>query len=55
MHDIQPDAIAYSSLMKSFNRGCQPERVLALAELMKEKSVPFNSAISFEILSSCTM
>ncbi|CAA6654058.1 unnamed protein product [Spirodela intermedia] len=40
MHDIQPDAIAYSSLMKSFNRGCKPERVLALAELMKEKSIP---------------
>ena len=54
-HNIPPDSIAYSSLMKSFNKGSQPERVLAVAKLMKEKRLPFNSAISFQILSACSM
>lgn len=55
MNDIQPDSIACSSLMKAFNKGCQPARVLLLAELMKEKGIAFNETSIFEIISACSM
>lgn len=55
MNDIQPDSIACSSLMKAFNKGCQPARVLLLAELMKEKGIALNETSIFEIISACSM
>ncbi|OVA04024.1 Pentatricopeptide repeat [Macleaya cordata] len=55
MNDIQPDSIACSSLMKAFNRGCQPARVIHLAQLMREKAIPFSEATFFEIISACSM
>lgn len=52
---IQPDAIACSALMRAFNNGGHPSRVLILAELMREKEIPFNDAIFFELVSACSL
>ncbi|KAJ0980952.1 hypothetical protein J5N97_009207 [Dioscorea zingiberensis] len=54
-NDIQPDPIACSSLMEAFNKGCQPSRVLQLAELMKEKNIPLNTSALFGIISACSI
>ncbi|KAF5946370.1 hypothetical protein HYC85_016598 [Camellia sinensis] len=55
MNDVQPDAIACSSLMSAFNKGCQPAKVLSLAEFMRDKDIPFNEATFFEMVSACSM
>ncbi|KAF8398350.1 hypothetical protein HHK36_017277 [Tetracentron sinense] len=55
INNIQPDSIACSSLMNAFNRGCQPAKVLILAELMREKKIPFSDATFFEMISACSM
>ncbi|XP_028083682.1 pentatricopeptide repeat-containing protein At2g41720 isoform X2 [Camellia sinensis] len=55
MNDVQPDAIACSSLMSAFNKGCQPAKVLSLAEFMRDKDIPFNDATFFEMVSACSM
>ena len=54
-NNIQVDSIACSALMKAFNRGNQASNVLILAEIMKEKGIPFNDANFFEMLSACSM
>ncbi|KAH7557229.1 hypothetical protein JRO89_XS11G0079600 [Xanthoceras sorbifolium] len=52
---IQPDSIACSALMRAFNKGDQPTKVLALAEFMREKDIPFSDAIFFEMVSACSI
>nr|CAD1821943.1 unnamed protein product [Ananas comosus var. bracteatus] len=52
---IEPDPIACSSLMEVLNRGCQPEMVIQLVELMREKHIPLNPSASYEIIFSCSM
>lgn len=52
---MQPDAISCSSLMEALNKGGQPERVLQLMELMKQKEIPLNQKAYFEIIASCSM
>lgn len=52
---VQPDSVACSTLMRAFNRGCQPEKVMLAAEFMKEKKIPFTDAIFFEIISACSV
>lgn len=55
MNNIELDPIACSALMKAFNKGNQASNVLILAEIMKEKGIPFNDASFFEMLSACSM
>ena len=55
LHGVQPDSIACSTLMRAFNRGCQPGKVLLAADFMKEKKIPLSDAIFSEIISACTM
>ncbi|KAK1277599.1 Pentatricopeptide repeat-containing protein [Acorus gramineus] len=55
INNVQSDSIVYSSLMKAFNSGGQPAKVLHLAELMKGKNIPFNEASIFEIISACSV
>ncbi|KAE8098771.1 hypothetical protein FH972_016809 [Carpinus fangiana] len=50
-----PDTIACSALMRAFNKGGQPSKVLVLAEIMREKEIPFGDAIFFEMLSACSI
>ncbi|CAH2058480.1 unnamed protein product [Thlaspi arvense] len=50
---IDPDSIACSALMRAFNKGGQPSNVFILMDLMREKEVPFNGAVFFEIFSAC--
>lgn len=54
-NNVQPDAIAFSAMMRAFNTGCQPAKVMSLAGFMREKSIPFSDAIFFEMLSACSM
>lgn len=53
-NNIQLDSIACSALMKAYNKGNQASNVLTLAEIMKEKGIPFNDANFFEMLSACS-
>lgn len=53
--DIQPDTIACSALMRAFNKGGQPSKVLTLAAFMREKEIPFSDAVFLEMLSACSM
>ncbi|KAI3988551.1 hypothetical protein MKX01_026365, partial [Papaver californicum] len=55
INEIEPDSIACSSLMKAFNKGWQPAQVVRLAQLMREKAIPFSEATFFEIISACSM
>lgn len=54
-HNIQPDTIACSALMRAFNKGGKPKQVLILADFMKEKEIPFSDAIFFEMVSACSL
>ncbi|URE15279.1 PPR repeat [Musa troglodytarum] len=54
-NNIQPDPILCSSLMEALNTGCQPEKVLWLADLMREKSIPLNSSAYFGVIYACSM
>lgn len=54
-NNILPDAIACSALMRAFNKGGQPSKVLVLAETMRGKGIPFGDAIFFEMVSACSM
>lgn len=53
--DIKLDTIACAALMRSFNKGGQPGRVLSLAQSMREKEIPFTDTILFEMVSACSM
>lgn len=53
--NVQPDSVACAVLMRAFNRGAQPGKALLLAELMREKNIPYIDAVFFEIVSACTM
>ncbi|GFY96208.1 tetratricopeptide repeat (TPR)-like superfamily protein [Actinidia rufa] len=55
MNDVLPDAIACSALMRAFNKGCQPAKVMSVAEFMRDKGIPFNDAAFFEMVSACSM
>lgn len=52
---IQPDVVACSALMRAFNKGSQPAKVLSLLEYMKEKNIPISDAIYFEVISACSL
>lgn len=52
---IQPDIIVCSALMRAFNKGSQPAKVLSLLEYMKEKNIPISDAIYFEVISACSL
>ena len=55
MKGVEPDLIACSALMRAFNRGNQPAKVLVIAEFMQERKIRMNDAIYFEMLSACSM
>lgn len=55
MADVQMDSIACSALMRAFNRGRQPARVLSVAELMKRRKIPFSDAVFSEMASACSL
>lgn len=52
---IHLDSIACTALMRAYNKGGQPSKVLDLAEFMREKEIPFSEAILFEMVSACSM
>ncbi|KAA3457122.1 pentatricopeptide repeat-containing protein isoform X1 [Gossypium australe] len=52
---IQPDSIACSALLRAFNKGGQPSKVLVLAKYMREKAIPLNDAVFFEMVSACSI
>lgn len=54
-NSIDPDSIACSALMRAFNNGGQPSKVLLLAEVMREKDIPLNDSIFFEMVSACSL
>lgn len=54
-NDIKLDTICCAALMKAFNEGGQPRRVLNLAESMREREIPFTDAVIFEMLSACSL
>lgn len=54
-YHIQPDTIAFSALMRAFNKVGIPSKVLILADFMKEKEIPFSDAIFFEMVSACNL
>lgn len=55
LNNVQPDSVACAALMRAFNRGSQPGKALLLAELMREKDIPYIDAVLFEMVSACTM
>ncbi|VFQ72207.1 unnamed protein product [Cuscuta campestris] len=55
LNNVIPDSIACSSLMRAFNKGCQPAKALIVAEFMRERNIPFNDAIFFEMVSACSI
>ena len=55
VNDIKLDTIACAALMRAFNKGGQPGRVLSLAENMKEKEISFSDTIFFEMVSACSL
>lgn len=55
MADVQLDSIACSALMRAFNQGHQPARVLSVAEFMKKRKIPFTDAVFSEMASACSM
>ena len=52
---IKFDTIACAAVMRAFNEGGQPGRVLSLAETMREEDIPFTDTIYFEMISACSM
>ncbi|KAK8301035.1 hypothetical protein V6Z12_D05G435300 [Gossypium hirsutum] len=52
---IQPDSIACCALLRAFNKGGQPSKVLVLAKYMREKAIPLNDAVFFEMVSACSI
>ncbi|KAE8692542.1 Detected protein of unknown function [Hibiscus syriacus] len=54
-NNIQPDSISCSALMRAFNKGGQPTKVLVLGEYMTEKTIPLNDAVLFEMVSACSI
>lgn len=54
-NNVIPDSIACSSLMRAFNKGCQPAKVFIVAEFMRERKIPFIDAVFFEMVSACSM
>lgn len=54
-NDIKLDTVACAALMRAFNRGGQPGRVLSLAESMREKDIPLSDTIFFEMVSACSL
>ncbi|KAJ6921846.1 hypothetical protein NC652_015709 [Populus alba x Populus x berolinensis] len=54
-YNIQPDTIACSALMRAFNKGGDPSKVLILAEFMREREIPLSDAIFFEMVSACSL
>lgn len=54
-YDILPDTVACSALMRVFNKGGEPSKVLILAEFMREKEIPFNDAIFYEMVAACSL
>lgn len=54
-NDIKLDTIACAALMRAFNKGGQPRKVLCLAESMKEKEIPLSDTILFEMVSACSL
>ncbi|KAI3471607.1 hypothetical protein Pfo_028257 [Paulownia fortunei] len=55
LNNVQPDSVACAALMRTFNRGSQPGKVLLLAEFMRDKKIPFIDAVFFEMVSACTI
>ncbi|KAK6791217.1 hypothetical protein RDI58_010298 [Solanum bulbocastanum] len=55
LNGVLPDAIACSALMRSFNRGCQPDKVLLVADFMRERNIPFTEAVLFELVSASSI
>ncbi|KAG6416450.1 hypothetical protein SASPL_123880 [Salvia splendens] len=55
LNNVQPDSVACAALMRAFNRGGQPGKALLLAELMREKDIPYIDAVLFEMVSACTI
>ncbi|GER25863.1 pentatricopeptide repeat-containing family protein [Striga asiatica] len=55
LNSVQPDSVACSALMRAFNRGSQPGKVILIAEFMREKKLPFDDAVFFEIVSACSI
>lgn len=53
--NVQMDSIACSALMRAFNKGNQPAKVLFVVEFMRRKNIPFTDAIFFEMVSACGM
>lgn len=55
LNNVQPDSVACAALMRAFNRGSQPDKALLLAEIMREKNIPYIDAVFFEMVSACSM
>lgn len=55
MSNVQPDSVACAALMRAFNRGSQPGKVLSLSEFMRDKKIPLIDAVFFEMVSACSM
>ncbi|KAL0453113.1 UNVERIFIED_CONTAM: Pentatricopeptide repeat-containing protein [Sesamum latifolium] len=55
LNGVQPDTVACAALMRTFNQGSQPGKVLLLAEFMREKEIPFTDAVFFEMVSACSI
>uniref|UniRef100_A0A2P2KV72 Pentatricopeptide repeat-containing protein At2g41720 isoform X2 n=1 Tax=Rhizophora mucronata TaxID=61149 RepID=A0A2P2KV72_RHIMU len=53
--DIKPDTIACSALMRAFNKGGEPSKVMILAEFMRENNIPFGDAVFYEMVSACSL
>lgn len=49
------DAVAYSSIMRALNKACQYYKVLQVGDSMHQKSIAFETASLFEIVSACSM
>lgn len=54
-NNIEPDSIACSALMRAFNKGGQPSKVLLVAEFMREKDITFSDSIFFEMVLACSL
>lgn len=54
-NNIELDSIACSALMRAFNKGGQPSKVLLVAEFMREKYITFSDSIFFEMVLACSL
>lgn len=55
LNNVQPDSVACATLMRIFNKGSQPGKVLLVAEFMRDNKIPFTDVVFFEMVSSCSM